>query len=214
MPIGQPYISAPGVIGLQRLAHDREEIKQPTLFQRLADRLHRFSFTEVLVVDVRMGHVSIAGCFLGIHGHDLIWACESDPVPAEHDLKRPQIHPFQNNRLGRDGKPQLFEIHLDDIKLLLNGQQIVKNVALAGHEMAGLRLQLAQGAVQVVPKSLHFIFQRAFELDTGCRPTQTGNPFCELRQPASSVPGGNRKFDLPACSSLDHQPLVDPGRGS
>lgn len=137
---------------------------------------------------------------------------QPNPFPVQLNPKRPQIHLLQNDRFSCDGDSLLFEIHLNLVELLLNGQEIVKDVALAGHEMTRLGLQFAHGAIQLAAQRLEFAAERALDVRRGRRPAHPAYPLGQLRKPAAAEPGFVRQLDLAAHCAVGCQALVNPGR--
>ena len=72
LPTIECDVSAAAVVGIEDLPHDQEEIRQSSLFQRVANHRASFSCTQRLVFDVRMRHVITTARRLGIAGDNLV----------------------------------------------------------------------------------------------------------------------------------------------
>lgn len=174
------------VVGLQRLADDREEVEQPSLLERFTDRQIGLSLAQSLAIDVRMGDVRTAGGLLGVGGHDAIGVGQPDSLPIQLDPKRPQIHPLQDNGFGGGRDASLLEVDFDFVKLVLNGQQVLEDMALAGHKGPGLRLQFAEHLIQLPPQRVQFVVERTPSVRRGCRQALPANPLNQFGHPAAA----------------------------
>ncbi len=54
MPVCQRDVGAVGVVRVEHLADDHEEVKQPSIGQRPPDRCKAFSFAEPVIADMGM----------------------------------------------------------------------------------------------------------------------------------------------------------------
>ena len=66
VPVREGDERAPGVIGSQQVGHDREEIKQTTLFQCVANRNVTIAFADAFILDVRVGNPIVTRRRVGI----------------------------------------------------------------------------------------------------------------------------------------------------
>ena len=93
-PVGERNERALRVVGLEQVRDEQEEVQEPSLGQREANRLPSLTFAELFLPDMRMGHVVPSGRRPRIEGDDAIGvrATAANPVPIKPDLERPQIN--------------------------------------------------------------------------------------------------------------------------
>jgi hypothetical protein len=71
-PVGERHERALGVVRMQQVRHEQEEVQQSPFGERPADRCSAFAFTELFVPNVGMGHIVAGGCRSRIEGHNAI----------------------------------------------------------------------------------------------------------------------------------------------
>ena len=83
---------------MQDLPHEEEEIEQPALRDRRADRSRALPFAESLTLDVGMRDVAVILSRVRLLGHHVIARLLADLVPGQHDAKGAEANPFQLDR--------------------------------------------------------------------------------------------------------------------
>ena len=96
-------------------------------------------------------------------GDDLIRSLLIEPVPMQHDLKRPKADLFQRDRVGHDGDCVLFQVAVELTELGLQGIEFVVHLPQVQQRFRRLVRQavnLAAASVNVPRENPH----RAFEV--------------------------------------------------
>ena len=132
LPTIECDVGAAAVVGIEDLPHDQEEIRQPSLLQRVADGRASFSFTQRLIFDVRMRHVITTAWRLRIAGDNLVvqW-CVREMQP---DLERSQKHLFQFDRIGHGGEMSPAEIAADLGELVVERDEVAVDLGGTHHD--------------------------------------------------------------------------------
>jgi len=125
VPLFEFDVRAAGIVGLERLTHDQEEVEQPALPQRVLDRYAGFPLTESALFDVRVRNVVVAGSWIGIDGDHLIGVAAADPPDVQHNVERPQIDVLQFDGGCLAGDLGLTQIDLDLVELSVECEQVV-----------------------------------------------------------------------------------------
>jgi hypothetical protein len=99
-------MSAFGVVGAQDLADENEEIKEPADSERRFDRCSALAFTELVVQDMRMGHVLAAFRVIRLLGIAAIAVRMADLLPGKRDSKGAQMDSLQLDA-GRHGADRM-----------------------------------------------------------------------------------------------------------
>ena len=118
-------VGTAGVVRLQNLSHEQEEVAQPPLLQRRANRGLAVSFTQRLALDMRMRDIVLARGRVRFESDDLIRSLLIEPVPMQYDLKRSQADVFQRDRIGHDGDRVLLQVAVELTKFRLQGIEFV-----------------------------------------------------------------------------------------
>ena len=120
-PSGELAIGAVGVVGLQDLPHENKEVEEPTLLQSLGDRDIPVSFTQVLILNMRMGG---PGTGIASNSDHAVGRTFLQLVAIEHDPERSQIDFFQHNLIRDDCQRSRFQVTADLGEFLLQGDEI------------------------------------------------------------------------------------------
>ena len=83
------------VVGPQPVGHERKEVQQPALGQRLADRLPAVSLAKTVIHHMRMRDIVAGLGRMRLVGNHAISGIVSGPTPVELDLEWPQINVLQ-----------------------------------------------------------------------------------------------------------------------
>ncbi|GDY08177.1 hypothetical protein LBMAG52_16630 [Planctomycetia bacterium] len=124
-PLFEPDVGTAGVVRLQNLCHEQKEVTQPPLLQRGPNRRLAVSFTQRLALDMRMWDVVLSRGRVGFDCDDFIRSLLIEPVPMQHDLKRPQADIFQRDWIGHDGDRVLFQVAVELSKFRLQGIEFI-----------------------------------------------------------------------------------------
>ena len=96
LPLTERDVGAAGVVGLENLSNQDEEVVQPPFLDRCADRSTPLSLAQRAILDVRVDHVRIAAGGTGsASSHNLIGLAASQFVDRQDDLEWSQRHAFQ-----------------------------------------------------------------------------------------------------------------------
>jgi hypothetical protein len=107
------------VVGPQPVGHDREEVQQSAVGQRLANRLPAVSLTKTIIHHMRMCDIVTRRGWMRVVGNHAIRAVVSGPTPVQLDLEWPKINTLQRDRLSRHTKPTAAKIVIDLVEFLL-----------------------------------------------------------------------------------------------
>jgi hypothetical protein len=131
-PLIKAHIGASAVVRSKRLGHDREEIQQPALLKRPAQRCGGFALAEFVVADVGMrdGIVNLGAVRLQRDNAILGPLVESRDV--EHNLKGAEQHAVQTHRLGGHGDLPGLERNAKSGELAIEGHKVVIDLASGG----------------------------------------------------------------------------------
>ena len=94
---------------------------------------------------------------------DLIRSLLIEPIPMQHDLKRPQADILQRDRIGHDGDRVLFQVAVELTEFRLQGIEFIVHLPQVQHWFRRLVRQavdLAATSVNVPRENPH----RAFEV--------------------------------------------------
>ncbi len=151
-PLFESDVGAAGVVRLQNLSHEQEEVAQPPLLQSGANRGLAISFAQRLALDMRMRDVVLVRGRVRFESDDLIRSLLIEPVPMQHDLKRSQAGVLQRDRIGHDGDRVLFQITVELTEFRLQGIEFVVHLPQVQHRFRRLVRQavdLAAASVNV-----------------------------------------------------------------
>lgn len=157
-PLFESDIGAAGVVRVQNLSHEQEEVTQPSLLQRRTDCGLAISFTQRLALDVRMRDIVVTRGGVGFESDDFIRSLLIEPVPMQHDLKRPQADVFQRDRIGHDGDRVLLQIAVELTEFGLQGIEFVVHLPQVQQRFRRLVRQavdLAAASVNVPQENPH-----------------------------------------------------------
>ena len=122
-PVLQLHIGAAGVVGLQHLPHEQEEVAQPPLLQRLANRHAAVSLAKLFGTDVRMSHVAVALGGVLLLRDDAVRHRGIHIPPIQHDLKRAKVDLFERDRLRHDRQRPLLPVPQSSSTIFVGGQR-------------------------------------------------------------------------------------------
>lgn len=124
-PILDPNVGARGVVSLEDLPHEQEEIKQPPFFECGANGRLALSLAERFVADMRMGDARVTRRLVRIDGFEEIGTILAEPGPAQDDPEPSESQPFQLNRIGHHPKPLFPKIEFDLVELRSQSREIL-----------------------------------------------------------------------------------------
>jgi hypothetical protein len=177
-PVAQANMGAVGVVGLQHLPHEDKEIEQPARTERSFDSCGSIPFAEKLSADVWMRDVRFVIRRIGIVGNYLVGPLLANPLPFEHDPKRPQSAAFEHDGGRPDTDDLVAQIKLALLEFIRQGRQIGSDLARCGDRVITGRLRQAQPELaQLTHESLEDIIQIEMEMVAGGTPSSLlGNP--------------------------------------
>jgi hypothetical protein len=125
-PVGQRNERTFCVVRMQQIRYEQKEVKQPSFGKRSANRFSTFSFAELFIPDMRMGHVVADGCRSRIESDDMIGvdASAPDSIPMEPDGKWSQIDAFELNWCRGDGQRFISAVVRPIAKLIVHSHEI------------------------------------------------------------------------------------------
>ena len=117
-PLGQRYVGTLGVVRGERLGDDREEVEEPAVAKRCADRGVAVAFTKLFVADVGMDDRVVMRRGAGRQGaNEVRERGGGAATPCEFDFKRSQLDFLQNDRLGDDRHERFSQTDSHILKL-------------------------------------------------------------------------------------------------
>lgn len=173
-PLFESDVGAAGVVRLQNLSHEQKEVTQPSLLQSGANRGLAVPFTQRLALDMWMWDIVMARGRVRFESNDFIRSRLIEPVPMQHNLKRPQADLFQRDRIGHDGDRVLLQVAVELTEFGLQGIEFVVHLPQVQQRFRRLVRQavdLAAASLNVPRKNPHCAFEVPEEFFRGSLPT-------------------------------------------
>jgi hypothetical protein len=118
-----------GVVSLQDLVCEREEIEQSALSQGRADHRRPVSFAQDFVANMRVGDFVIASGRARSRGDDPISPLPADLLPLEHDPKGAKEDIFKLNGIRLDTDSSLRQVDDHLVEFIFDRDEITQDVA-------------------------------------------------------------------------------------
>ncbi len=133
-PQCQLYKWAFGVVGPQNSSDEREKIEEPSLLERLSNRVLSFPFAQDLIGHVGMRDVLATVGRVRILGDNSVRMAPRTPLPSPMQLncKRSQINSFQLDRLRGHRDSTLAYVVVEPTELDLELNQVRVDLARCG----------------------------------------------------------------------------------
>lgn len=128
-PLVKPDVGAARVVGLQDLGHEQEEVAEPALLQRRANRGLAVPFAQRLALDMRMRNVVMTVRHVRFKRNDVIHPRLIELIPMQHNSERAKVSVFQSDRIGHEGDRVLLQVAIELAELGLQGIEFIVHLA-------------------------------------------------------------------------------------
>src|ERR1700733_764547 len=127
IPLRERHVGAAGVVGLEDLAHELEEVEQATAPEGVVDSLAAIALAELLAFDVGMRGVARLLRRVRLQGNDTVSPSVTDPVPVQADLEGSEVDVLQDNGFCGNSHRAVRPVDRDPLEFILQGHEVAKD---------------------------------------------------------------------------------------
>ena len=138
MPVFKADVGATGVVGTEDLSNEQEEIEQSPLGECCADSCSALAFTELSGFDMGMRYIGVGRGRARIEGRNLVGLVFVEATQIQDDLEATEFNAFQDHFLSYDRDCASLKVAFNVAELLLQRNEVTKNVAWQGQPDVGL----------------------------------------------------------------------------